>query len=1564
MKKIFSILVLLCLFITPAYALTRITLPLVASTVGETYYLGADTSNANTTTNLIHITASNVTIDGQYNSITDTGTAAYRILIDAGKTNVTIKNLTLSTAYSYGVRILGSNTRIENCQFTHTSSGASAISVRASTYLENVKVNSSGGQAAVSVSNGAITLSIINCTLKAAGAAGYAITTDQDDANGCTMLLYNSILESTGQRIFYNDNSPVWSGLIHENNRYHRTDATTSIISYSGVSTYTEATISSFETSGSAGSISFTNEGANDLTLLSTSFCLDAGDSSKTSMVTDVLGNDRILGSNIDLGAYEFQGTVTNGACCYADGTCTIRTEAWCDYYSRYTYKGDFTTCSEELCYPVSGSCCTPEGTCTVTWELYCSNTWTSEGVCIPNTCTQPSGSCCAFDGSCTLTLEANCTSPSTWTMFGLCSPNICVPLDGSCCQYDGTCAITTSTNCSATWTLGGICDPNTCVQPPTGSCCSYIGDCTVTTEANCTGTSIWTLDGTCDPNICEPLGSCCTASGSCAVTSEALCSNTWSLGGVCIPNTCVHTDTEVDLTLLPDHPRLFLRDSMLDSLRAEREPGEPKYDMYREIKRRALGYSDDTPATSGYGSVIATLNLALVGILESDSSYIDTAIDMLMFKQRHGGWAWETVSYSLAYDWLYNYMSDAQADTLRSYFYSKFYAGVGGQRTVFYNLEANEAYYKGLAGLACYGDANRLSTDPSIETMDLRFKSIVENMDGRMRGVREFAVGGSAVSKGGVLPSRQFYFPDGGYYKGNHYGQKDLGGIIPYLYLMEDLGLGSYWDLCDSFLDNTPEYYMRIKRPDGLCARIMAGNAFGWDLRGQEGISMLASRHNSDNQLATSVINTWSFPYSGAGGSEWYLLYVLMHPGSETTAISSLPLYKFYGSNGTKPNTDTSWHERVVTRTDWNQSTSAANYQNYNDVFFQLTAGNYFGDYYNYFEPTFEIYYKGALAIKSGFYPSGNPHSRNYYHNSVSCNTVVVFDSTLYRPAAEGLPTYHDKWGQDRLYADSYGAPGAPVNIYDIRDNQSSYGNADISIFDKLSNGLDGEERYYAKATLNPSTAFPYTNDTRKVEKLEREFFWTGKNFIVADVVSIDPSVVAPKKIRWLLHTIEQPTMTSSLQYSSVVDHIDVYSQGSYSSIRNNLSYTGKITVTPLLPSGSILRRVGGTGYEYWADSSWTSGANYSSTAILSSYTNSTIETGAWRVETIAPGSPDSVDFLHTIYVGDSGDTPPTYITLTGANMVGCEMSGVGVIVFNRGDGSSLSYLPTSGTVIVPQVILGLNLNSDYEITETGVSPYILTTTSGGSLNFDRSGTTGTIYVVETNLPTSGSCCEPNGSCTVTSEVNCSATWLNGGTCTPNICIQPNGSCCAHDGTCTVTTEANCSDTWTIYGTCTPNICTQPSGSCCEPNGSCTITTEANCSDTWTIDGVCSPNTCPSENIPAQVTTLLVKPKSSTSVTIYWTAVGNNEHIGTASAYSLRYSVSPITEGNFSSASQVNGLSTPKASGQKEKIILTNMSRNTKYYFALKVQNSDGNWSVISNTPSITTRSVIIISW
>jgi phosphodiesterase/alkaline phosphatase D-like protein len=86
------------------------------------------------------------------------------------------------------------------------------------------------------------------------------------------------------------------------------------------------------------------------------------------------------------------------------------------------------------------------------------------------------------------------------------------------------------------------------------------------------------------------------------------------------------------------------------------------------------------------------------------------------------------------------------------------------------------------------------------------------------------------------------------------------------------------------------------------------------------------------------------------------------------------------------------------------------------------------------------------------------------------------------------------------------------------------------------------------------------------------------------------------------------------------------------------------------------------------------------------------------------------------------------------------------------------------------------------------------------------------------------------------------------------------------------------------------------------------------------------------------------------------WTPVGDDGNTGTATAYDLRYSTSPINASNFDSAIPATGEAVARATDLGEGFSVTGLNSSTTYYFALKVADEVPNWSVISNVPNGTT--------
>jgi len=111
-----------------------------------------------------------------------------------------------------------------------------------------------------------------------------------------------------------------------------------------------------------------------------------------------------------------------------------------------------------------------------------------------------------------------------------------------------------------------------------------------------------------------------------------------------------------------------------------------------------------------------------------------------------------------------------------------------------------------------------------------------------------------------------------------------------------------------------------------------------------------------------------------------------------------------------------------------------------------------------------------------------------------------------------------------------------------------------------------------------------------------------------------------------------------------------------------------------------------------------------------------------------------------------------------------------------------------------------------------------------------------------------------------------------------------------------------------------------------------------------------------PDDTPPAAITNLRVASVTNTSVTLAWTAPGDDENIGKAARYDLRLGTNPITEITWATLMPVKGLPAPLPAGATQTVALAGLSPGTRYYFALKTADEEDNLSPISNVPSTTT--------
>jgi hypothetical protein len=101
----------------------------------------------------------------------------------------------------------------------------------------------------------------------------------------------------------------------------------------------------------------------------------------------------------------------------------------------------------------------------------------------------------------------------------------------------------------------------------------------------------------------------------------------------------------------------------------------------------------------------------------------------------------------------------------------------------------------------------------------------------------------------------------------------------------------------------------------------------------------------------------------------------------------------------------------------------------------------------------------------------------------------------------------------------------------------------------------------------------------------------------------------------------------------------------------------------------------------------------------------------------------------------------------------------------------------------------------------------------------------------------------------------------------------------------------------------------------------------------------------------PAAVSDLVATPQSATTVSLRFTASGDDGAAGTASSYDVRRSSSRIaSDAAFLAATPVAGLPAPLTAGSAESLTVTGLTPDTAYFFALKVVDDSANASHLSN--------------
>jgi subtilisin len=100
----------------------------------------------------------------------------------------------------------------------------------------------------------------------------------------------------------------------------------------------------------------------------------------------------------------------------------------------------------------------------------------------------------------------------------------------------------------------------------------------------------------------------------------------------------------------------------------------------------------------------------------------------------------------------------------------------------------------------------------------------------------------------------------------------------------------------------------------------------------------------------------------------------------------------------------------------------------------------------------------------------------------------------------------------------------------------------------------------------------------------------------------------------------------------------------------------------------------------------------------------------------------------------------------------------------------------------------------------------------------------------------------------------------------------------------------------------------------------------------------------------PGKIADLKAGPVTQTTVTLSWTAPGDDGNTGTATNYDMRFSTTKFTDADWNTLAQVSGEPAAAVAGSAQNTTANNLLCNRHYFFAIKTLDEEGNTSVLSN--------------
>ena len=439
-------------------------------------------------------------------------------------------------------------------------------------------------------------------------------------------------------------------------------------------------------------------------------------------------------------------------------------------------------------------------------------------------------------------------------------------------------------------------------------------------------------------------------------------------------------------------------------------------------------------------------------------------------------------------------------------------------------------------------------------------------------------------------LPVRNYIYSGHNYHQGTSYVNVRFSNDLFSLWILQRMGAGAIYNPAQQFVLYD---FLYRRRPDGQVMPAGDTNPIRKNMPSYSLPAMLASSFYKDSYLA--------YEYERKPNIERHcLIFDILWRDLDLKAKApdDLPLTRYSGS-------PFGW---MIARTAWDE----------NSVIAEMKINEQFvGNHQHLDGGSFQLYYKGPLAIDAGAYQGSSggynsPHNKNFFKRTIAHNSLLVYNPD------EKFACWNYGGGGKTEFATNDGGQRMPGDRWETCRSFEQLLSKDYTTGKALAHGFGPDACKPDYSYLKGDITQAYTD---KVKEAKRSFVFLNLHaaevpaaLIVFDkVVSSDPTF---KKF-WLLHSIEEPTIEGNC----------------FIVRRTKNGDTGMLQNHVLLPEAgnAQIEKVGGKGKEFWVF-----GTNYPNDA-LPNRPDDANERGAWRVE-VSPAAPATEDcFLNVMQVADN---------------------------------------------------------------------------------------------------------------------------------------------------------------------------------------------------------------------------------------------------------------------------------------------------------------------------------------